>query len=298
MCRNSLVQTTFHNRFAKLIEDYSQSKSYLEGLYRSKEYWAHSYTSFRFTGGMIASSCVESVNACIKRMLFNSDISLCELMHEIHKLLDEQDKKNRYQYRKLSIPSVKNLEKANFLFMEVDKCCQSFLTPTILKLQRDENNQSVYYSANPVDQQSIIPITDESYEDKCTESPQANINQLLDVSGHNNVKEIWAVKVGNSQTAKHHVVLLKNNAHICSCLMIIRKGIVCRHFFQVMLSTCEAKFHIRLIPFRWYEKNKDALHEPFIAADKFHDSTNAIQESNVTYLCTIDKEKKIFLNRE
>ena len=93
LCRNSLTRTTFHNHFAKLIENYSQSKSYLEGLYTSKEYWTHSYTNFRFTGGMIASSRVESINAYIKRMLFNSDVFLCELMSEIHKLLDEQDKK-------------------------------------------------------------------------------------------------------------------------------------------------------------------------------------------------------------
>src|ERR1051325_2629141 len=298
LCRNSLIQATFHNRFMKLIEDYPQSKSYLEGLYTSKEYWAHSYTGFRFTGGMIASSRVESVNACIKRMLFNSDVSLCELMYEIHKLLDEQDKKNRYQYWKLSIPSVKNLEQANFLFTEVDKCCQSFLTPTILKLQRDEINQSVYYVVNLVDQQSIVSTIDESYEDECAESPQATIDQLLDVGGRNNVKEIWAVNVGNSQTAKHHIVLLKNNAHICSCLMIVRKGIACRHYFQVMLRTCEAKFHIRLIPSRRYAKGKDSSCDPFIAADKFHDSTNAIQKSNIAYLCTINKEKEDHIERQ
>uniref|UniRef100_U9TP45 Uncharacterized protein n=1 Tax=Rhizophagus irregularis (strain DAOM 181602 / DAOM 197198 / MUCL 43194) TaxID=747089 RepID=U9TP45_RHIID len=97
--RNSLVHTTFSNRFAKLIEEYPQSKKYLEGLYESRDYWAHLYTSFKFTGGMIASSQVEFVNSCIKRMLFNSDISLCGLIDEIHKLLDEQNKKNRYQLK-------------------------------------------------------------------------------------------------------------------------------------------------------------------------------------------------------
>jgi hypothetical protein len=135
-----------------LIEEYPQSKKYLEGLYESRDYWAHSYTSFKFTGGMIASSRVEAVNSCIKRMLFNSDVSLCGLMNKIHKLLDEQDKKNRYQYWKLAIPSVKNQEQVNFLFTRVDKSCQSFLTPAILKLQRDEINQSVYYVANLVEQ--------------------------------------------------------------------------------------------------------------------------------------------------
>ena len=100
---------------------------------------------------MIASSHVESVNACIKKMLFNSDVSLCELMSEIHRLLDEKDKKNRYQDWMLAIPSVKNLEQANFLFTKLDKCCQSFLTPVILKLQYDEINQSLYYAASLVD---------------------------------------------------------------------------------------------------------------------------------------------------
>jgi hypothetical protein len=31
--------------------------------------------------------------------------------------------------------------------------------------------------------------------------------QLIEVSGHNNVKEIWAVRLENSLTAKHYVVL-------------------------------------------------------------------------------------------
>jgi hypothetical protein len=257
-----------------LIEDYPQSKTYLEGLYTSKEYWAHSYTSFRFTGGMIATSSVEYVNACIKRMLFNSDVSLCELMSEIHKLLDEQDKKNRYQYWKLMIPSVKNIEQVNFLFTKVDKCCQRFLTPVILKMQRDEINQSLYYVTNLVDQHDIITNNDESCKDKSAESPLVTINQLMEVCDHDNIKEIWAVKVGNSLIAKHHIILLKNDAHICSCLMIIRKGIVCRHYFQVMLNTWKARFHIRLIPSRWYQKDKDASREPFIVADKFHNGTD------------------------
>jgi hypothetical protein len=132
-------------------------------------YWAHSYTSFNFTGGMIASSRVESVNACIKKMLFNSDTSLCELMNEIHRLLDEQDKKNRYQYWKLAIPLAKNQEHVNFLFTGVDKVCQNFLTPAVLKLQRDEINQSLFYSANIVEQWDTM--VNESYEEEFAESP-------------------------------------------------------------------------------------------------------------------------------
>jgi MULE transposase domain len=292
-CRNSLVQSTFSNRFAKLMENYPQSKSYLERLYESKGYWAHSYTSFRFTGGMIASSRVESVNACIKRMLFNSNVSLCELMSEIHKLLDEQDKKNRYQYWKLAIPSVKSQEKANFLFTEVDKCCQSFLTPAVLKLQRDEINQSLFYTASLVEQWDTV--IEGSYDEECAENPQATIDQLLEIGGRDNVKEIWEIMVGNSLKAKHYVVLLKNEAHLCSCLMAIRKGIVCRHYFQIMLSTNEAKFHIRLIPSRWYQEGKDPSYESFIVADKFSNMIKTTDNAVNNHLCPIDKEKEDFL---
>src|SRR5579859_1570564 len=149
--------------------------------------------------------------------------------------------------------------------------------PAVLKLQRDEINQSLYYSANAAEQWDIM--VDESYEEESADSPQATIEQLVEIGGRDNIKEIWEVKVGNSLKGKHHVVLLKNGAHLCSCLTIIRKGIVCRHYFQVMLCTQEARFHIRLIPSRWYQENKDVANEPFVVADKFN--SVFISEDNV-----------------
>jgi len=177
-----------------------------------KEYWAHLFTNFKFMGGMITTSRVESVNACIKRLIFNSGISLCELMSEIHRLLDEQDKKNQYQYWKLAIPSVKNLEQTNFLFTKVDKCCQDFLTPAILKMQRSKINQSLYYIANLG--QIVDTIDNEILDDNDAENNQTTIKQLLEVVNHDNIKEVWSVKVENSLKTKHHVILLKNSSHI------------------------------------------------------------------------------------
>ncbi|EXX73806.1 hypothetical protein RirG_057050 [Rhizophagus irregularis DAOM 197198w] len=69
-------------------------------------YWAHCYTKFKFTGGMIASSRVESVNGCLKRLLHNSNIPLCDLVAEIQRLLDLQDKENEYNFWRLSIPTI------------------------------------------------------------------------------------------------------------------------------------------------------------------------------------------------
>jgi len=148
----------------------------------------------------------------------------------------------------------------------------------------------------------IVEITDNEiiFKDNDAKNLQTTINQLLEVVNYDNVKEIWAVKVGNSLTTKHHVILLKNGSHVCSCLSIIQQGIVCRHYFQVMLNTSEAKFHIRLIPSRWYQKGKDGSYEPFIVANKFNDNTiSSSQEENnlVTYLCAINKEKNDLLEQ-
>jgi len=55
---------------------------------------------------MIASSRVESVNGCLKRLLPNSNVPLCDLMMEIQRLLDLQDKENEYNFWRLSIPSI------------------------------------------------------------------------------------------------------------------------------------------------------------------------------------------------
>ncbi|CAG8770448.1 7802_t:CDS:1, partial [Ambispora leptoticha] len=65
------------------------------------------------------------------------------------------DKENEYRFWQLSIPSVKNQEKVNFLFSKVDKCLQRFLGPTILKMHRDKINQSLYYTATYVNQDEV-----------------------------------------------------------------------------------------------------------------------------------------------
>ncbi|CAB4416454.1 unnamed protein product [Rhizophagus irregularis] len=121
-CRNSLAEDDFQQLFEKIIQDYPNSRTYMEFLYKSKTYWAHCFTSFKFTGGIIASSHMESVNACLKRLLYNSNVSLCDLAKEIHRLLDIQDKENEYRFWQLAIPSIKNQIKMNFLLTKIDQC--------------------------------------------------------------------------------------------------------------------------------------------------------------------------------
>ena len=56
-----------------------------------------------------------------------------------------------------------------------------------------------------------------------------------------------------SNSTPHFVILLHDRSHICTCLMILNRGLICRHFFQVMIRSQQAKFSIFLIKRRWFK---------------------------------------------
>jgi len=85
-------------------------------------------------------------------LLNNSNIPLYDLVFEIQRLLDQQDKEKEYEFWRLSIPNIRTQNNMNFLFTKIDQCLQNFLSPTILRKHRDEMNQSLYYLANLVQQ--------------------------------------------------------------------------------------------------------------------------------------------------
>ena len=50
-----------------------------------------------------------------------------------------------------------------------------------------------------------------------------------------------------------------------------------------------AKFHLRLIPSRWYYKGKDPSKEPFLVASKFEEETTPIiPQYNIPFLTAIN----------
>lgn len=48
------------------------------------------------------------------------------------------------------------------------------------------------------------------------------------------------------------MILLNEGTHLCTCLLLINKGLICRHFFRVGTYSQHATFHISMIPNRWY----------------------------------------------
>ena len=113
------------------------------------------------------------------------------------------------------------------------------------------------------------------------------------------ISSMWAVNVENKLVKKHFVILLTNGSHHCSCLSLINRGIICRHYFQIMLRSPAAKFHLKLIPSRWYYRDKDPSREPFLVADKFEDKiTPTIPQHNIPFLTAICKTSQDSINTQ
>lgn len=66
------------------------------------------------------------------------------------------------------------------------------------------------------------------------------------------IVEVWNVRATRTQTMGHYVILLDEGTHLCTCLLLINKGLVCRHFLRVGTYSRYATFHISMIPNRWY----------------------------------------------
>ncbi|CAG8792486.1 20490_t:CDS:2, partial [Gigaspora rosea] len=77
------------------------------------------------------------------------------------------------------------------------------------------------------------------------------LNQLIDGLDQTKIYELWRITTID-QKSIHFIVLYENNVHLCTCLTLINHGLVCHHFFAVMLCSKSARFHIGLILQRWY----------------------------------------------
>jgi len=103
------------------------------------------------------------------------------------------------------------------------------------------------------------------------------------------IVEVWHVRATGTQGIGHHVILLDEGTHLCTCLLLVNKGLVCQHFFRVGTYSRFATFHICMIPNRWYlnsdiEPNNLLQRYPFIpVCDKIQLEDNIPFGSNITF---------------
>ncbi|CAG8538409.1 4203_t:CDS:10, partial [Scutellospora calospora] len=199
---------------------------------------------------------VESYNRIIKKHV-NGSSSLLELSNTIERLLFKKDQYQRFNEVAGVLPAIHNEDYYNRYFNLVDKSYQKFLTTAILKIQCCEMNLSIHYQAQLVNLTDGLqsPITDEisagEFSDDLFDAFVIELEKLISDLNHTRIHEIWKVS-SIDMKSQYFVVLYDEATHLCTCLTLINRAVVCRHFFAIMMVSKVAKFHVGNISHRWY----------------------------------------------
>ncbi|KAI8355395.1 hypothetical protein B0O80DRAFT_528609 [Mortierella sp. GBAus27b] len=68
---------------------------------------------------------------------------------------------------------------------------------------------------------------------------------------------------------------MKDGGYLCSCMTLQHVGIVCRHYFHLITRVPKCRYHIALIPRRWFHeqhqglKDADLRIQPFLGCTIF-----------------------------
>ncbi|KAF0530101.1 protein far-red impaired response 1 isoform x3 [Gigaspora margarita] len=108
------------------------------------------------------------------------------------------------------------------------------------------NKNQIYYK-------SIEVTKDAEFAEDDYESIITNLDSLIKCIDQSTIQEVWCIMT-IEQNKEHFVVICKDANHLCTCMTLVTKGLVSRHFFSVMLNSDKAMFHIGLIPARWYNE--------------------------------------------
>ncbi|UZO19543.1 uncharacterized protein OCT59_010828 [Rhizophagus irregularis] len=142
---------------------------------------------------------------------------------------------------------------------------KKYLTQPIHDAHYKQMCQSVCYfmrqvsiaEAPTLDDNSFEPIFDgkDSAETfaKIDEDRELDLQSLMAMVNINDIIEIWKISRYNYPKTYQFVILLSTGEHLYTCFILITHGIMCRHFFKVFVESSKARFHLTLIPCRWYK---------------------------------------------
>ena len=104
--------------------------------------------------------------------------------------------------------------------------------------QNDDNDDD---EQDGDEQSEKLDFLEDNYE-----SSISNLHVLITYLNNASSYEVWRVTT-IEQNKEHFVVICDNANHLCTCMWLVTRGLVCRHFFSVMLNSNKAMFHIGLI---------------------------------------------------
>lgn len=108
-------------------------------------------------------------------------------------------------------------------------------------------------------------MTDGFIED-LYDARQILLKSMIAEVGEQNLREVWKIMDIRPENKKHihFVIIIDPISYLCSCMSNISRGVICRHYFRVMMISTVAGFQIQMIPSRWYnddQKDNDVVAE-------------------------------------
>src|SRR5436305_6636846 len=98
------------------------------------------------------------------------------------------------------------------------------------------------------------------------DAKQILLKSMVAEVGEENIQEVWKITDMRPENQKHmyFVVVIDSISYLCLCMSNISRGIICHHYFQIMMTSAVAGFQIQMVPSRWYinnQKNKNTIAE-------------------------------------
>ncbi|GBC13105.1 hypothetical protein GLOIN_2v1812649 [Rhizophagus irregularis DAOM 181602=DAOM 197198] len=294
LCRNTLSVELFEQHWKVMMSTFPESCSYItKVLYSNRSSWAKSYSPFQFNAGIQSTQSVESFNGIIKKAV-NSTSSLCDVEKAINKRHDDESQYCKLVDLKAQQTTVGLPHLASQFFSNIDAILNHFLTPLVLSWQRFQISQSLTYEGQLVlsfDNVLESDTVDNYFIEDVVDEPQIILQSFLNGIDSINIIETWRIRrVGGLSKRENLVILLDDGSHLCTCMESVTKGIICRHFWHVMLYSGIAKFHISIIPNRWYkdsiltnlEGNVENL--PILTAIESNDNSSSSSSYQINFI--------------
>ncbi|EXX57044.1 hypothetical protein RirG_210580 [Rhizophagus irregularis DAOM 197198w] len=282
--QRSHCEKVFEQRSQNLVEKYAAEERYISTvLLNRKHTWR-----------------VESENALIKKAI-QSSFFLLQAQEAIENRLEFESINTRYSIWKTSTLQYTQSLIIQTFFSGIDSIMKKYLTQPIHDAHYKQMCQSVCYFMHQVSIAEALTLDDDSFkpifdgEDSAEtfaeidEDRELDLQSLMAMVNIDDIIEIWKISRYNYPKTYQFVILLSTGEHLCTCFMLITHGIVCRHFFKVFVKSSKARFHLTLIPCRWYKDEYISLSEGYF-------NEKVIGNRNFNYSSTFEFTRKYTIN--
>ncbi|CAB5393350.1 unnamed protein product [Rhizophagus irregularis] len=198
--------------------------------------------------------------------------SLVYFTQQIHMRLKKERQYAEFEDQKTRniMTSIPHIDEK--FFGSIIQILKEFLTPNILIIAKKEISESILYEAIQISLNLNLDTLDFEYtpQDDAIENKydykKALLKDLMKNIPNSFIIEVWRVQpsIGAQPWLTQYIILLQDGSHICTCLMLINKGIICRHFIRILTKSASAFFNISLIPSRWYNDQAAQLSENIV----------------------------------